>query len=57
MGYNEFIKYMFRMGFTWIDIEYYWRHQDELEELLTSNEELTEEEQKQKELNEYIANI
>ena len=36
MGYNDFIKYMFRMGFT---------------------EELTAEEQKQKELNEYIANI
>ena len=57
MGYNEFIKYMFRMGFNWIDIEYYWRHQDELEELLTSNKELSPEEQKQKELNEYIANI
>ena len=57
MGYNEFIKYMFSRGFNWIDIEYYWRHQDELEELLTSNEELTGEEQKQKELNEYIANI
>ena len=57
MGYNEFIKYMFRMGFNWTDIEYYWRHQDKLEELLTSNKELTEEEQKQKELNEYIANI
>ena len=57
MGYNDFIKYMFRMGFNWIDIEYYWRHQYELEELLESNEELTQEEQKEKELNEYIANI
>ena len=26
MGYNEFIKYMFRMGFNWVDIEYYYRH-------------------------------
>ena len=57
MGYNEFIKYMFRMGFKWLDIEYYWRHQDELEELLKSNEQLTEEQQKQRKLNEYIANI
>ena len=57
MGFNDFVKYMFRMGFTWINIEYYWRHQDELQELLASNKELTEEEQKQKELNEYIANI
>ena len=57
MGYNEFIKYMFSMGFTWTEIEHYWRHQDELQELLTANEELTEEQQKQKELNEYIANI
>ena len=57
MGYNEFIKYMFRMGFKLLDIEYYWRHQDELEELLKSNEQLTEEQQKQRKLNEYIANI
>lgn len=57
MGYNDFIKYMFRMGFNWTEIEYYWRHQDELNELLESTEELTAEEQKQKELNEYIANI
>ncbi len=57
MGYNEFIKHMFRMGFTWTNIEYYWRHQDELNELLESNEELAKKEQKEKEINEYIANI
>ncbi len=57
MGYNDFIQTMFRMGFNWNDIEYYWRHQDELDELLTSDEELTEDEQKERDLNEYIANI
>ena len=57
MGYNEFIKHMFRMGFTWTNIEYYWRHQDELNELLETNEELAKKEQKEKEINEYIANI
>lgn len=57
MGYNDFIQTMFRMGFNWNDIEYYWRNQNELDELLTSDKELTEDEQKERDLNEYIANI
>ena len=57
MGYNEFIKYMFSIGFNWLDIEYYWRHQDELKELLAYNKKLSKEEQKQKALNKYVANI
>ena len=57
MGYNEFVKYMFRMGFNWTDIEYYWRHQNELKELLASDKKLSKEEQKQKALNKYVANI
>ena len=57
MGYNEFIKYMFSIGFNWLDIEYYWRHQDKLKELLAYNKKLSKEEQKQKALNKYVANI
>lgn len=57
MGYNDFIQTMFRMEFNWNDIEYYWRNQNELDELLTSDKELTEDEQKERDLNEYIANI
>lgn len=58
MNYNEFIKMMFDLGFDWDDIEYYWRNQEEFYELIKRlGKPLTEEEQKQKELNEYIANI
>ena len=57
MGYNNFIKMMFSMGFDWVDIEYYWRNQDELYELLNKKEELTEEQQRQKERNSYITSI
>ncbi len=55
MNYNEFVKYMFSLGFDWLDIEYYWRHQDELKALL--NRPLTDEEKEQQKRVEILNNI
>jgi len=56
-NYNDFVKQMFSFGFDWMDIEYYWRNQEEFEKLCKKLENKTKENKKDTEYWEYINNI
>lgn len=54
MDYYNFIKSMIALGYTWEEIEYYYRHPEELQ---PEEKELTPKEKQEIEYNNYIASI